>query len=299
MKRRALVTGASGFVGRHVADRLEKDGWHVFRAVRRMPSGGAASTLVLGLDRWDKATLSIALKEAQPDIVFHMAGLTWASAAAPFYEANATLGAHLLDAIWESDARPAVIFAGSAAEYGYVPENRQPVDEEACCNPVTHNGISKYAQTSLALTYARAGLQVLIARIFNPVGVGMPPKLALASFAAQLRSGAETLRVGNLDVARDFIEIAEAARVIVAVASDAANYGRIFNICSGVALQLRPLVDEMIKLTGRRVQLAMMPELMRTGEMVRFYGSVARLNAVGIAVRKPDFRQILPDLLGA
>ena len=190
-----------------------------------------------------------------------------------------------------------MVLAGSAAEYGHVPEALLPVCEDAPCNPLTHNGISKHAQTMLGLAHARAGLRVLVARVFNPVGAGMPQRLALASFARQLREGCENLTVGNLEVARDFIHVAEAARLIAALASRQEVYGRIFNICSGEAFQLRPLVQEMVRLSGRPVRLDVSPALLRPGEMRQFHGSVARLTAAGLSVRVPDFSRILPELL--
>ncbi|HET8995175.1 MAG TPA: NAD-dependent epimerase/dehydratase family protein [Acetobacteraceae bacterium] len=297
MSQRALVTGATGFVGRHLVAELQSAGWQVVRAVRAEPDRTPPGTLGLGCDPWTTATFAGALEQARPDVVFHMAGLTWADAPAAFYAANVMLAAHLLDAVAASDTRPAVVLAGSAAEYGYVPNSLLPVREDAPCNPVTHNGISKYAQTLLGLAHARAGLRVLVARIFNPVGTGMPQRLALASFARQLRDGCDSLTVGNLDVARDFIDVAEAARLIVALAGRPESDGQVINICSGVAFVLRPLVETMIRLTRRDVRLDVAPALLRPGEMRAFLGSTARLSAAGLTVQPPDFSRILPALL--
>jgi nucleoside-diphosphate-sugar epimerase len=297
MKPRALVTGASGFVGRHLATQLETDGWHVIRAVRAEPAGLAPGYLGLGRAPWDAAHFASAIDEIRPDVVFHMAGATWAESAAAFYAANVMLAAYLLDAVAASETRPAVVMAGSAAEYGPVTDNRLPVHEEMVCNPVTHNGISKYAQTLLGLAHARAGLRVLVARIFNPVGVGMPQGLALASFAAQVKNGCDILRVGNLDVTRDFIAVEEAVRLIAALASGGQHYGQVVNICSGHGTYLRFLVEGLIDFSGRQIELEVSPARVRLGEMSHFYGDTSRLRAAGLTVQTPDFSQILPQLL--
>ena len=299
MKPRALVTGASGFIGRHLVAQLEHAGWSVVRAVRTAPSGLSSGVLDLGPGPWNTASFAAAIVDAKPDVVFHMAGVTWAEAAADFYAANVMLGAQLLDAVWNSQSRPAVVLAGSAAEYGYVPEALLPVTEDTPCNPITHNGVSKCAQTMLGPVHAKAGLRVLIARIFNPVGEGMPGGLALANFAAQIRNGSDALAVGNLNVARDFIDVTEAVRLIAALASRPLNYGQVFNICSGTAFLLRTLVEDMIRLSGREVRLEVVSERVRSGEMRTFYGDVSRLRAAGLAVQAPDFSQILPKLLAA
>jgi nucleoside-diphosphate-sugar epimerase len=297
MKSRALVTGASGFVGRHLVAQLEQEGWNVVRAVRTAQSGRSSDIVEMGSGAWTTAGFAAAIADVKPDVVFHMAGLTSAESAADFYTANVMLAAQLLDAVSASESRPAVVLAGSAAEYGYLPGESLPVTEETPCNPVTHNGISKYAQTMLGLAHARAGLHVLIARIFNPVGVGMPGGLALASFAAQIRRGGDAIAVGNLDVARDFIDVREAVRLITALASKPQNYGQIVNICSGTAFSLRILVEDLIRASGRQVRLEVASARVRSGEMQSFYGDVSRLRAAGLTVQPPDFFQILPRLL--
>jgi GDP-4-dehydro-6-deoxy-D-mannose reductase len=294
---RALVTGASGFIGRHIATELAARGWHVVKAVRRLTNQLSPETLVLGQDPWDTGTFASAIAEAAPDVVFHMAGTMWPESVAQFYAVNVLMTARLLEAVAASSTRPAVVLAGSAAEYGHVSEQQQPVREDAPCTPLNHYGISKYAQTMLGLAYARAGCSVLIARIFNPVGLGMPTRLALASFAEQLRTADNVLVTGDLDVARDFIDVVEVARLMVALASRSDNYGQVFNICSGMSFHLRPLVEEMIRLTGRQIRLSVSPARLRPDDMRVFRGDIALLHAAGLCVDPPDFSVILPALL--
>ena len=196
-----------------------------------------------------------------------MAGLTWADPGR-FYAANVMLAAHLLDAVraserhlrwcWRVGGRVWPCSGSSAARY-----RRHP------CKPLTHNGISKHAQTLLGLAHARAGLRVLVARIFNPVGAGMPGRLALPSFAAAVARGRENLTVGNLDVARDFIHVADAVRLIDALATGRKSMGR-FSIFVPAWPSLRRLVQDMVGLTGRQVRLEVSPALLRPGEMRTF-----------------------------
>jgi nucleoside-diphosphate-sugar epimerase len=297
VKRRALVTGANGFLGQHLVARLAADGWIVVRAVRSAPAGSTPDTLVLGSKPWTPDMLADALAAAAPDVVFHLAGSPWAEPVAAMYETNLMLAARLLDAAAALARRPAVVLIGSAAEYGFVAEQDQPVREDHPCAPSTHHGIAKHAQTQLGLAWARAGMPVLVARLFNPVGRFMPSRLALASFAAQISAGASVLNVGDLDIARDFIDVDDAARLIAALAADGANFGQVINICSGVAIKLRPLVEELIRLANRRVDIAIDPARLRPGEMRVLRGDTGRLRALGLEVRTPDFVRLLPTLL--
>lgn len=298
MPRRALVTGANGFLGRRVVARLEADGWAVVRAVRAAPDPVPAGTLVLGAGPWSAASLAAALDAAAPDVVFHLAGSAWAEPVAALYETNLMLAARLLDAAAARTPSPAVVLTGSAAEYGFVPEDRQPVSEDQPCAPVTHHGIAKHAQTQLGLAWAQAGLPVLIARLFNAVGAGMPQRLALASFAAQIRDGATVLEVGDLDVMRDFIDVAEAARLIVTLAADPTRFGQVVNICSGIGVPLRPMVEDMIRRSGQPIGISVAQARLRPGEMRVLRGDTARLRAAGLAAQAPDFARLLPTLLG-
>ncbi|HUN44742.1 MAG TPA: NAD-dependent epimerase/dehydratase family protein [Acetobacteraceae bacterium] len=295
--KRALVTGAAGFIGRAVTARLIADGWQVVGLVRKVDAPLPFSTIALGLAPWTVDALSNAISTVAPDIVFHIAGTVSAASVAEFYASNVALTATLLDAVSKAAVPAAVVLIGSAAEYGYLPPEFLPAREDGPCHPVTHYGISKLAQTWMGMAQARAGARVLIGRIFNPVGVGMPSNMALASFSQQLRQGARRLTVGDLDVARDFIDVEEAARLVVALASNSRNYGSIYNICSGTAVNLGNLVEQLIALTGRDVRLVIDPALVRPGEPREFWGDVSRLNQAGLTVSPPTFASLLARLM--
>lgn len=292
--KRALVTGASGFIGRAVVARLRATGWRVVRAVRR---DADAEDICLGTGWWDRASFARAIEWARPHVVFHLAGTAIGNTPAEIYQTNALLAVELLEAVRASAAPPAVLLAGSAAEYGRIDAERLPVGETEPCQPITDYGISKYAQTLVGLARARAGMNVTIARIFNVVGPGMPHYLALASFARQLRSGTDTLHVGDLDVARDFIDVTEAARIIVALGSEPAYCGGVYNVCSGEPACLRPLVEALVALCHRPVGIVVDPSRLRAGEMRVFTGDTSRLKAAGLSPAAPDFARLLPQLL--
>lgn len=286
---KALVTGGSGFVGSHLVLHLVREGWNVSVARHGGALSGAESILAM-------------LRDAAPDAVFHMAGLTRAEHPAALYEANAVLTAHLLEAVARQPRPPVIVLAGSAAEYGSVPPDAVPVQETQPCRPITDYAISKYAQTLMGLTRAAAGLPVVVARLWNPVGPGMPQHLALGSFAAQIATmpvQGGTLHVGNLGVQRDFLDVREAVRLVAALAIRPNTVGLVVNICSGRTWGLHELVHTMIRLAGRHVSVVVDPARIRPGELPVLSGHTGRLASLNLTPAPPDFGAILPEMLVA
>src|SRR3954465_8481467 len=125
---------------------------------------------------------------------------------------------HLLDAL-RALARPVrAVLAGSGGELGPVAADDLPVGEDYACRPAESYGLSKWLATTAGLA-ARPPLEVVVARIFNPIGPGMPPGLAFGRFARRLAEpGPDPLRltVGNLDSRRDFIDVRDVARALIA-----------------------------------------------------------------------------------
>ena len=280
---KAAVTGASGFIGRALTARLVLEGWEVCSVTRAEIDAFLHELPEMGLD-----------------VVFHLAGITQSREAALLYQTNTVLAARLLDAAAVMAQPPRIVLAGSAAEYGPVPQQAVPVAEDHPCHPVTDYAVSKYAQSLMAVSRAAAGANLVVARIWNPVGPGMPLHLALASFAAQIaampiRGG--VLHVGNLEVERDFIDVAELARILMELGRHKAARGQIANVCSGQVWKLRDLVDVMIGLSGRVITVKVDQSRLRPGETIRLFGATARLRELGIVPVAPDFAALLPSIL--
>jgi GDP-4-dehydro-6-deoxy-D-mannose reductase len=240
-----------------------------------------------------------ALADFSPQIVFHLAGRTQANSAQDYYAANVIPAAQLLDGLEGLAERPVVVLMGSAAEYGSVSEADLPASEDQVCQPITDYGASKHAQTMLGLSRAARGWPIVIARLFNPVGPGMPNHLALGGFAERLAANPEILEVGDLDVWRDFISVDEAARLVIELALVPEAIGQVVNICSGRAFLLRALAERMVALTGGTAILSPMTSRMRPRDMTKFVGCTQRLRSLGLSPAEPDFDRLLPLLLEA
>lgn len=293
---RLLLTGATGFLGRHII--AAATDWTVTRVTRAVEPT-SPDEIALGPAPWTRASLAAVLVSVRPDVVLHCAGAMRSRDARACFDANAVLAAELLSAVTELPQPPRIILIGSAAEYGVVPGDAQPVVETYPCAPRSDYAVAKHTQSLLGFAATMRGLPVLVARLFNPVGVGMPDGLALPSFARQIVGpmAQSILRVGDLSAERDFLDVTEVARLLLALAAMSQWPWPVVNLCSGRAYRLGDLLDSMIALSGAQVSVETDLALMRPGDMPILTGSTSRLLSVGLAPRAPDFVKLLPRLL--
>jgi GDP-4-dehydro-6-deoxy-D-mannose reductase len=229
--KRILVTGARGFVGRHVVDRLTPEA-SVHPLVRRIAEVGSESEVEGELT--SLASMQAALRTVRPDAVIHLAGATPPADVETFYAVNALGTVNLLEAARLLDRPMRIVVVGSAAELGPVEESALPVGEEYRARPTEPYGTSKLLATTAALS-ARPPLEVCVARVFNPIGPGLPESQALGRFAAVLASSPTDhveLTVGDLTPRRDFIDVRDVAEAIIALMVGGVP-GRLYHVGTG------------------------------------------------------------------
>jgi GDP-4-dehydro-6-deoxy-D-mannose reductase len=302
---RALVTGATGFVGTHLVAALRDAGHEVLAA------GGPADAHALPLDLGDIATIRAAFDVGQPDVVFHLAAQTFVpesfDSPQATYQAN-VIGTSLVSqaireyAKTESKA-PRLIFASSAEVYGAQPPERFPLDESTPLSPANPYAASKAAAEMILSGEHRAfGLDVVIARAFNHIGPGQNERFVVANFAAQLAriaAGAPPqLSVGNLDARRDVLDVRDVVRAYVALAT-AGQAGEVYNICSGTAISIRDVLRELIIAAHVPVEVRDDPARMRPSDVPLFVGNGAKLRAATGWEPRIAFRTSIKDIFAA
>lgn len=296
---RVLVTGASGFVGRAVLDELGHRGLEAIAVSRTARPALGAGARVLA-DPGDATQVRLLLRSVNPQIVLHLAGISTASTYSDLYEANVVFAANLMDAALALQNKPRVLLAGSAAEYGPVAAVSQPVREDEVCRPNTAYGASKLAQTSHAFVAASRGLPVVVARLFNPIGPGMPKSLALGSFADQIaRMGKRggVLKTGDLDVVRDFIDIRIAAKLLVDLSLVNEASAEVVNICTGDGQSLLELTRNLIAVSGLAVELQHDESRRGNSDVRVFVGDPSRLKSLGLRFEPSDMNAVLANIL--
>ena len=249
-----MVTGGSGFLGSHLLARLgwqPSPGVEVVAVGRTIPAGWSGRFEVMDLDQPE--AVARVLERMRPSVVFHLAGRTPPALDLEFEQGNTRATVGLLDALQSSSQPVRVVLVGSAAELGPVPVADLPVGESWPCRPVGAYGLSKWLASAAGLA-AREPLEVVVARLFNPIGPGMPESQALGRFARALAQGEgpTTLTVGDLDARRDFIDVRDVAEALVSLATRG-DSGRVFHVGTGQSRRVGDGLDRLIALSGRTV----------------------------------------------
>ncbi len=311
---RILVTGAGGFVGQHLIRELLAADHSVFGGTQDgappaegvLPAAEAGRVCWLPLDVTSGGSVADAVARSRPDHVYHLAGQS--SVALSFsspvdtWDVNATGTLRLTCALAEAGLRDTrVLLASSADVYGPVPEDEQPIRESRPLNPASPYAASKAAaEMAAGQASGSGGPAVVVARSFVHTGPGQDSRFAIPSFAHQLagvRAGRcePTLRVGNLAVRRDVLDVRDVVRAYGCLV-ERGEPGGVYNVCSGEAHELRAMVEEMIELSGTGARIEVDPERIRPVDLPLLVGDGSRLRALGWEPRIP-LRRTLADLL--
>lgn len=276
-----MVTGANGFVGKHLCNALHRAEFAVAPYVRNRHDARG----------WSLDHIAMSLEAHKPDVVFHLAGATTGDVAT-MQAANVEFATCLLAAIDSTQQAPLVIVAGSAAEYGPVQTDGGALEESAVCRPMSDYGRTKLQQTELVLSWAKAsGRRAIVARIANPVGAGMSPSLAVGSFCAQVAAMPQSggvLSVGDIESERDFMAVEDTAAQLIGLATVPTAGGQIVNVCSGVPTRVSTFVSALQDLSGKNFSVLVDPARLRSGSPQVLFSSAARLRALGIRPVSPD-----------
>jgi UDP-glucose 4-epimerase len=274
---RVLVTGAAGFIGSHLVDRLLGEGEEVL-AVDNLSSGTLANLADARRSRTGKLTfqrvdvtsnaLGELVKRQKPEVVFHLAAQVDVrkSVADPLYDATVNvLGTlNVLQSAAETGARKVVFTSSGGCIYGEPDPSRLPVTEDQVylpeSLPESPYGVSK----KIALDYLRyykavQGLDYTALALSNVYGPRQEPASevglegqVVAIFSRKMLAGRPCTIYGDGTQTRDFAYVDDVVSAFVA-ARDKGS-GELVNVGSGVELSVNELYAKLAELTGSRFE---------------------------------------------
>lgn len=255
--RRVLVTGASGFVGRRIAQRWPNSVlWPKVDLCRRPEVENSVSAL---------------LRESPFDSILHLAAISsvWNSFNDPvrMFEVNTMGTVHLLQALTLNGWRGRFLFVSSGAVYGDPDSVTNPLLEASPLAPSSPYAASKAAAEHAVLEWGkRSGGDAVVVRPSNHAGAGQSSHFFLSSMARQITSVSRGQKVvvetGNLTPYRDFLHVDDVVDGYQALLERAVP-DRAYNLASGKALPLSEILRGLADASGREVETRIRSERFR------------------------------------
>lgn len=288
MRKTALVTGAEGFIGSHMAKFLQARGWNVigtYLAEGSAPFPNLPNLRFMQCDLRNGQRVTQVLAQSQPTHIFHLGAqslptVSWADPVKTF-ESNIMGTLHLFEAVRYFKRPPVVVSACSSAEYGNVAASAIPVKEEHPLHPLHPYGISKVCHDLLAREYfLDYHIPTVNIRLFNTTGPGKTND-APSDFVRQLariKKGLQpaVLEVGNLKPHRAFLDVNDTVRGFY-LAAMKGKRGEVYNLCATRTYPIHEIVRTAVRLSGVKPEIRPVKRLMRPSDEKIIFGSTDKI----------------------
>ena len=297
--KRVLVTGAGGFIGSHLAERLVTAGART-RAMVRYTSSGSWGWLDASSSKGEMEVVASDITDADGvrealrgvEVVFHLAALIGIpySYHAPrsYVRTNVEGTLNVLQAA-RDEGVGRVVHTSTSEVYGTA--LRVPIDEDHPLQGQSPYSASKIAADKMAEAFHRSfGLPVAVVRPFNTFGPRQSARAVIPTVVSQLLAGAEELKLGNLSPTRDFNYVQNTVDGFVRAAEAEAAVGEVINLGTGREISIGDLVRLLMEVMGRQVPVVEQAPRVRPA-----HSEVERLLAdVGRARRLLDWQPRVP-----
>ncbi|HYA32967.1 MAG TPA: GDP-mannose 4,6-dehydratase [Candidatus Bathyarchaeia archaeon] len=274
-----FVTGATGFLGSHLIERLAQRELTISILTRRSTSQLAQEMPGVNVVRGDlRRPFSI----TDASTVFHLAAQPHVGHAlenpARTFETNTAGTVTLLEAIRHSPSVESLIFVSTAHVYGtpkYV-----PIDEDHPVHALEPYAASKLAAEAFIAAYSSAyGIPTAIARLFNAYGPRQHPDFVVPSIIRQALAG-DTLMLGNVSPTRDFTYVDDVVDALLRLADGGEG---IYNVASGIEVSIETLITHVAQILGKQITVASQDVRRRSAavEIERMWADISRIKALG------------------
>lgn len=310
-KKKALITGITGFVGSHLAEFLLKESLEVYGTSRWRSKMDNVESIkdkikLHEADLLDAHSIYQIIDEIKPDYIFHLAAQSYVMSSwqspANTIEVNTTGAINLFEAVRKTNLKCPVQIACSSEEYGKVYPNEVPIKETNPLRPLSPYAVSKLAMDYLGYQYYESyKINIIRTRGFNHTGPRRGEVFAESTFAKQIAEiekgkSEPVVSVGNLEAKRDYTDVRDMVRAYY-LAAKMCTPGEVYNICTGKAWRIGDVLDYLIKLSKIKIKIKQDPTRMRPSDVPILIGDNSKF--VEKTGWKPEipFEKTLGDLL--
>lgn len=286
----ALVTGAAGFVGSHLAEQAHEAGYDVVAVDNLTPyyepslkKENAEALLAAGIRFVEADLLEVDLEEllGSVEVVFHQAGqpgvrASWAQGFEDYINANIRLTQKLLEASRRAGLRR-FVYASSSSVYGHA--RTYPVRESVLPRPYSPYGVTKLAAEQLCSLYAANwSLPTVSLRYFTVYGPRQRPDMAFRRLIDAALGGEAFPLMGDGRQVRDFTYVDDVVAANLAAAERDVNPGEVINVAGGSTISLWEVIEMVESVTGSQVDLERLPS--QPGDVRKTSGATGKADAL-------------------
>lgn len=301
-----LITGATGFVGRHLIAELEdQTNWELIGLGRSLsPVGGRAR--MLACDLMDAELVLRVIERYRPGFIVHLAAQSYVPQA--FANPAATLTnnvvgqLNLLEGCRSARLSPIILIVGSAEEYGAIGNTEISIRESQTFRPTNPYAVSKISQDMLGLQYQLSyGMHIVRVRPFNHFGPGQSERFVLSGFARQIAQAElglvePVVLTGNLNARRDFLDVRDVVRAY-RLALERQIVPDAYNIARGEAFRIGDLLSHLVALSETAIETRVDPARMRPSDTPYLVGDASKFQAATGWRPRISIDQTLSDTL--
>jgi GDP-4-dehydro-6-deoxy-D-mannose reductase len=289
-----LITGFSGFVGRHFVEYLENTeknclikGLDIHNPDFRFDQYKNVKISFEKIDLLFKDQVEYIIHEFQPNYILHLASFSsvafsWKEPVQSFQN-NTNIFLNLLDAVRKLNIDTRILSVGSSEEYGDVNDEDLPLKEDHKLNPISPYAVSRVSQELLSRVYVKGyNLDIVLTRSFNHIGPFQKDIFVLPSFVKQLvqleKGGMvnNKLITGDISIVRDFTDVRDVVCAYYLLLNKG-DKGEIYNVCSGRGWALKEIIDVICRILGIEVSIDANPDLFRPDDNRIIIGSNKKL----------------------
>jgi GDP-4-dehydro-6-deoxy-D-mannose reductase len=310
--RRVLVTGVTGFAGSHLVDYLltrndcEIYGIQRWRSRTENIEHLRDKMTLVECDLRDASSTRDVLEKVRPEYIFHLAAQSFVptswNAPTESLTTNVIGQVNIFEAVRRLGIRCRIQLACSSEEYGMVYENELPIRETNPLRPLSPYAVSKVAQDMLGYQYWMSWkVDSVRTRGFNHEGPRRGPVFVASDFAKQVADiekgrRAPVLNVGNLEARRDFTDVRDMVKAYW-LALEKCEPGEVYNICSGKAWSIQQVLDMLLAMTKKKIEVKQDPARLRPSDVPVLLGDHSKFTAATGWQPTIPFEQTLADML--
>lgn len=282
--KRFLITGFSGFVGRHFLQYLydKNETTEVFGIDIRKPVFDTtvyADRLKISfkeVNLLDKEALKEVLEIFKPQYILHLASFSsvafsWQHPEESFVN-NTNIFLNMTGILKELQLPCRVLSIGSSEEYGNVLPKHLPLKETMQLQPVSPYAVARVSQEMLSKVFVDSyHLDIILTRSFNHIGPWQDERFVVPSFIQRILNIRDaglsegTIETGDTSIIRDFVDVRDVVNAYYMLLTEGTP-GEIYNICSGTGIALSDIIDQIADIVGVKVSTKVNPEYVRPND---------------------------------